>query len=521
MTSDSILHDFNSSSEDPAHNDLEVDKEPNTLNVNSALTGGVGPSEPLNTAQDSDNSTSDDSIFFKLPRERDDDAWSRSSVHERFSNTEDPSVVPDTMETWTPAHFGDPAGYRPYMTWSEPVGVREFHELTARYPKGGYDSNSENGLRQELTDVRGRKPRESAVGEVRRAVQRTTAKLAAVHRRSSYHLPLDVSLRRISRGLSTVGLLLPTTRANLGEVRDCMQPERRVTRSMSRPGETVEETERRMLEELRQSLGPLPGAIDTPEGSTQGDDFYPPLPFEPPPQQTGLPEPPAVRTGSEDSGQTPRPREGNTGGRLSSAGSEVVGGNEEEATTQKMMLAIMNMMMEMNKDMIAERKRQEEQEKKKEQETVGGIGERREEVNRGGERGSQEKWQSTAKIEGVQPKGTNGGRAIPTDVDELNRRWPRPSADEVLKRREEGKCTGCGERGHYNRDCPVIAAKVKAGIIPLRSFGQNAGGEGRFSTGGNAVPLGDRKKINAVGREEAGVGERGMDEEEKDGDPSR
>ncbi|EIW70682.1 hypothetical protein TREMEDRAFT_61190 [Tremella mesenterica DSM 1558] len=37
-----------------------------------------------------------------------------------------------------------------------------------------------------------------------RAVQRTTAKLAAVHRRSSYHLPLDVSLRRISRGLSTV-----------------------------------------------------------------------------------------------------------------------------------------------------------------------------------------------------------------------------------------------------------------------------------------------------------------------------
>ncbi|RXK40494.1 hypothetical protein M231_02146 [Tremella mesenterica] len=152
MTSDSILHDFNSSSEDPAHNDLEVDKEPNTLNVNSALTGGVGPSEPLNTAQDSDNSTSDDSIFSKLPRERDDNAGSRSSVHERFSNTEDPSVVPDTMETWTPAHFGDPAGYRPYMTWSEPVGVREFHELTARYPKGGYDSNSENGLRQELTD---------------------------------------------------------------------------------------------------------------------------------------------------------------------------------------------------------------------------------------------------------------------------------------------------------------------------------------------------------------------------------
>ncbi|EIW71490.1 hypothetical protein TREMEDRAFT_60420 [Tremella mesenterica DSM 1558] len=293
------------------------------------------------------------------------------------------------------------------------------------------------------------------------------------------------------------GSLLPTTRANLGEVRDCMQPERRVTRSMSRPGETVEETERRMLEELRQSLGPLPGAIDTPEGSTQGDDFYPPLPFEPPPQQTGLPEPPAVRTGSEDSGQTPRPREGNTGGRLSSAGSEVVGGTEEEVTTQKMMLAIINMMMEMNKDMIAERKRREEQEKKKEQETVGGI------------------------IEGVQPKGTNGGRAIPTDVDELNRRWPRPSADEVLKRREEGKCTGCGERGHYNRDCPVIAAKVKAGIIPLRSFGQNAGGEGRFSTGGNAVPLGDRKKINAVGREEACVEERGMDEEEKDGDPSR
>ncbi|EIW73232.1 hypothetical protein TREMEDRAFT_59398 [Tremella mesenterica DSM 1558] len=169
-----------------------------------------------------------------------------------------------------------------------------------------------------------------------RAVRRTTAKLAAVHRRSSYQFTtrrittakLAAVPRRVpclsetttphydvvSRGLSTVGSLLPTTRANLGEVRDCMQPERRVTRSMSRPGETVEETERRMLEELRQSLGPLPGAIDAPEGSTQGDDFYPPLPFEPPPQQTGLPEPPVVRTGSEDSGQTPRPREGNTGG---------------------------------------------------------------------------------------------------------------------------------------------------------------------------------------------------------------
>ncbi|RXK34898.1 hypothetical protein M231_07846 [Tremella mesenterica] len=142
---------------------------------------------------------------------------------------------------------------------------------------------------------------------------------------------------------------------------------------MSRPEETVEETERRTLEELRQSLGPLPGAIDTPKGSTQGDDFYPPLPLEPPPQPTGLSEPPTVRTGSEDSGQTPRPREGNTGGRLSSAASEVVGGTEEEATTQKIMLAIMNMMMEMDKDMIAERKHREEQEKKKEQGTVGGI----------------------------------------------------------------------------------------------------------------------------------------------------
>ncbi|EIW69308.1 hypothetical protein TREMEDRAFT_62171 [Tremella mesenterica DSM 1558] len=142
---------------------------------------------------------------------------------------------------------------------------------------------------------------------------------------------------------------------------------------MSRPGETVEETERRMLEELRQSLGQLPGANDTPKGSTQGDDFYPPLPLEPPPQPIGLSEAPTVRTGSEGSGQTPRPRERNAESRLSLAGSEVVGGTEEEATTQKMMLAIMNMMMEMNKDMIAERKHQEEQEKKKEQETVGEI----------------------------------------------------------------------------------------------------------------------------------------------------
>ncbi|EIW68232.1 hypothetical protein TREMEDRAFT_63397 [Tremella mesenterica DSM 1558] len=126
-----------------------------------------------------------------------------------------------------------------------------------------------------------------------------------------------------------------------------------------------------------------------------------------------------------------------------------------------------------------------------------------------------------AKFEGSQPKATNKGRAIPTDVGELNCRWPRPSADEVLKHREEGKCTGCGVRGHYNWDCPVIAAKVKAGIIPLQSFSQSAGGEGRFSTGGNAVPLGDRKKINAVRGEEACFAERGMDEEEKYGDPSR
>ncbi|EIW72018.1 hypothetical protein TREMEDRAFT_58162 [Tremella mesenterica DSM 1558] len=88
------------------------------------------------------------------------------------------------------------------------------------------------------------------------------------------------------------GSLLPTTRTNLGEVQSYMHPERRVTRSTSRPGETVEETERRMLEELRQSLGPLPGAIDTPKGLTQGDEFYPPLPLEPPPQPTGLSEPP-------------------------------------------------------------------------------------------------------------------------------------------------------------------------------------------------------------------------------------
>ncbi|EIW68902.1 hypothetical protein TREMEDRAFT_62620 [Tremella mesenterica DSM 1558] len=207
---------------------------------------------------------------------------------------------------------------------------------------------------------------------------------------------------------------------------------------MSRPGESVEETERRMLEELRQSLGPLPGAINTPEGSTQGDDFHPPLPLEPPPEPTGLSETPTVSTGSEGSGQTPRPKERNAEGRLSSSGSEDVGGIEGSVGTQKMMLAMMNMMMEMNRDMIAERKRREEQEKKKEKETFVGL----------------------------QPKVTNWGRAIPTDVDELNRRWPRPSAEEVLKRREEGKCTGCGEKGHYNRDCPVMAAKVKAGIIP-------------------------------------------------------
>ncbi|EIW65579.1 hypothetical protein TREMEDRAFT_66406 [Tremella mesenterica DSM 1558] len=150
--------------------------------------------------------------------------------------------------------------------------------------------------------------------------RRTTAKLAPVSRRvlclSETSTPHD---NVVTRGLSTVGSLLPTTRTNLGEVQNCMQPEKRVTRSMSRPGETVEETERRMLEELRQSLGPLPGAIDTPEGSTQGDEFYPPLPLEPPPQPAGLSEPPTLRTGSEGSGQTPRPREWDAEGRLSSA----------------------------------------------------------------------------------------------------------------------------------------------------------------------------------------------------------
>ncbi|EIW70442.1 hypothetical protein TREMEDRAFT_60936 [Tremella mesenterica DSM 1558] len=83
---------------------------------------------------------------------------------------------------------------------------------------------------QDLLDsdsIRRRGPRESRTGEVRRAVRRTTAKLAAVHRRSSYPFTtrrittakLAVVLRRVpcpsetstphydvvSRGLSTVG----------------------------------------------------------------------------------------------------------------------------------------------------------------------------------------------------------------------------------------------------------------------------------------------------------------------------
>ncbi|RXK34729.1 hypothetical protein M231_08015 [Tremella mesenterica] len=43
---------------------------------------------------------------------------------------------------------------------------------------------------------------------------------------------------------------------------------------------------------------------------------------------------------------------------------------------------------------------------------------------------------------------------IPSNADELRRQWPRPPPELWEARKKEGKCTECGEKGHWLRDCP-------------------------------------------------------------------
>ncbi|EIW65541.1 hypothetical protein TREMEDRAFT_66454 [Tremella mesenterica DSM 1558] len=72
--------------------------------------------------------------------------------------------------------------------------------------------------------------------------------------------------------------------------------------------------------------------------------------------------------------------------------------------------------------------------------------------------------------------------------------WPRPSL-ELREARKEGKCTECGEKGHWLKDCPVRKAEVKVGWLPPwgEKFGERDAG-----SGGNAVLLGQRRKLNTV-----------------------
>ncbi|RXK34957.1 hypothetical protein M231_07790 [Tremella mesenterica] len=101
-------------------------------------------------------------------------------------------------------------------------------------------------------------------------------------------------------------------------------------------------------------------------------------------------------------------------------------------------------------------------------------------------------------------------KTIPSNADKLRRQWPRPPPQLRETRKNEGKCTECGERGHWLKDCPVRAAKVKVGWLPPwgEKFGERGGG-----LGGNAVPLGQRRNLNAVTGEWEGEEEQGKDED--------
>ncbi|EIW73377.1 hypothetical protein TREMEDRAFT_59542 [Tremella mesenterica DSM 1558] len=119
-----------------------------------------------------------------------------------------------------------------------------------------------------------------------------------------------------------------------------MEPERRVTRGMSRSDDRMEENERRALEELRRAMGQDLGMEDSVGGSVQGDESFPPIPSNPPTPAGDAPPPIGSPVGSD---QTPRPE---------NAGS---GTNFGEGGTQGVMLALMQMVANMNKDMMEER----------------------------------------------------------------------------------------------------------------------------------------------------------------------
>ncbi|EIW66993.1 hypothetical protein TREMEDRAFT_64858 [Tremella mesenterica DSM 1558] len=256
--------------------------------------------------------------------------------------------------------------------------------------------------------------------------------------------------------------------------KDNMEPERRITRGMSRDGDRMEENERRALEELSRAMGQDLGVEDSVGGSIQGDEFVPPVPSNPPsPPSNALP-PAGSPLGSD---QTPRPRE-NTGSTA----------NLGEEGTQGVVLALMQMVANMNKDMMEERRRREEWEQRRERDTRT-------------EKKEEKKWEKGQPLAqgGVQAAMMSTVvKSTPPNIDEVRRRWPRPSSDLRETRRKEGKCTECGEAGHWLKECPVREAKVKVGLLPPwgEKFGERGGG-----SGGNAVPLGQRRNLNAVGGE--------------------
>ncbi|EIW69370.1 hypothetical protein TREMEDRAFT_62235 [Tremella mesenterica DSM 1558] len=244
-----------------------------------------------------------------------------------------------------------------------------------------------------------------------------------------------------------------------------MEPERRITRGMSRGEDRMEDNERRALEELRRAMGQDLGVEDSVGGSVQGDESVPPVPSNPPTPMADILPPIGSPMGSD---QTPRPE--NTGS----------GTNFGEGGTQGVMLALVQMVANMNKDMMEERRLVESQRTEKKEEK------------------KWEKGQPSAQV-GVQAAMTSTVvRSAPPNIDEVRRKWPRPNADLRETRRKEGKCTECGETGHWLKECPVREAKVKVGLLPPwgEKFGERGGG-----SGGNAVPLGQRRNLNVVGGE--------------------